>query len=365
MATLPSSAQLADELDELLAPLLGELRDRQADHLAVVRRRQAEVGLLDRLLDRLDRGRVERLDRQQARLGRVDRRDVLERRRRAVVVDGDPVEQRGRGAARAHARELAARGLDRAVHPPFRIRQEVLDRGHHASSGSGVRDDRADALAVRDAPGCCPRRARTRGSGARLSMQRESAVVSITRRPRSIASRCVSAGRKRGSRVGPRVAVVDALDAVLRHQDRLGADLERPQRRGRVGREERVAGSRGEDHDPPLLEVAHRAAADVGLRDLGHRDRRLHARVRAEPLEGVLERERVEERREHAGVVGGRAVHPLRRRGHAAVDVPGRRRRWRARAPLPARSRSRARAPRSCRGRARTRARPSGPRPRA
>src|SRR5881275_12100 len=59
---------IADDLDELLPPLFGELRDRQPDHLAVVRRGQAEVGLLDSLLDRLDRARVERLNREHARL---------------------------------------------------------------------------------------------------------------------------------------------------------------------------------------------------------------------------------------------------------------------------------------------------------
>ena len=42
----------------------------------------------------------------------------------------------------------------------------------------------------------------------------------------------------------------------------------------------------------------------------------------AEPLERVLQGERVQQRREHAGVVGGRAVHPLGRRRHAAVEVP-------------------------------------------
>src|SRR5690242_12963751 len=52
---------LADDLDELLAPLLGQLRDRQADQLAVVGRRQAEVRLLDRALDRRDGARVEGL----------------------------------------------------------------------------------------------------------------------------------------------------------------------------------------------------------------------------------------------------------------------------------------------------------------
>ncbi len=125
-----------------------------------------------------------------------------------------------------------------------------------------------------------------------------------------------------GVRVEARIAVVDARDAVLRHQDRLGADLERPERRGGVGREERVAGACGEDHDPPLLEVADRAAPDVRLGDLGHGDRGLDPRLRAEPLERVLERQRVQERREHARVVGGRPVHPLGRGAHAAVEVP-------------------------------------------
>ena len=58
-------------------------------------------------------------------------------------------------------------------------------------------------------------------------MQSESAVVSITFRPRSIASQVRQLGQELRVRVDARVAVVDALDAVLRHQDRLGADLER------------------------------------------------------------------------------------------------------------------------------------------
>jgi hypothetical protein len=142
-------------------------------------------------------------------------------------------------------------------------------------------------------------------------MQRESAVVSITFRPRSIASRCV-------------ICVMSfAFDGVLRHQDRVGADLERAQRRRRVGGEERVARARGEDDDPVLLEVADRAPADVRLGDLCDLDRRLDARRCAQPLEAVLQRQRVEHGREHARVVGGRAVHALGRRGHAPVEVPG------------------------------------------
>src|SRR3954466_6478582 len=119
-----------------------------------------------------------------------------------------------------------------------------------------------------------------------------------------------------------RVGGEHALHAVLGHEDRLGVDLAGAQRGGGVGREERVAGAGREDHDAPLLEVAHRAAADVGLGDLADVERRLHARVDLELLEGVLELQRVEDDRQHPHVVGGRAVHPLGRARDAAVDVP-------------------------------------------
>src|ERR1700742_557289 len=48
-----------DDFDHLPPPLLGHLRDRQADHVAVIRWREADVGLEDRLLDRPDRALVE------------------------------------------------------------------------------------------------------------------------------------------------------------------------------------------------------------------------------------------------------------------------------------------------------------------
>src|SRR5256885_1917453 len=78
---------------------------------------EAEVGLLDRLLDGLQGGGIERLHRQQARLRRPDRGEVLERRRGPVVLDLDPVEERGGGATGSDAVELVARALDRLVHP--------------------------------------------------------------------------------------------------------------------------------------------------------------------------------------------------------------------------------------------------------
>jgi hypothetical protein len=109
---------------------------------------------------------------------------------------------------------------------------------------------------------------------------------------------------------------------VLRHQDRLGADLERAQGGRGVRREERVAGPGREDDDAALLQVPDSAAPDVGLGDLGDVDRGENACLRAQPLEHVLERERVEHGREHPRIVRGRAVHALGRCSHAAVDVP-------------------------------------------
>src|SRR3954454_10961128 len=121
--------------------------------------------------------------------------------------------------------------------------------------------------------------------------------------------------------VRARVVVVDALDAVLGHEQRLGVDLDRAQRRRGVRGEERIDGAGGEDDDAALLEVAHRAAADVGLGHLLHVDGRLHPRVDVALLQRVLELERVEHDGEHPHVVRGGAVHARGGAGDPAVDV--------------------------------------------
>ncbi len=78
-----------------------------------------------------------------------------------------------------------------------------------------------------------------------------------------------------------RILVVDAVDLGGLEQH-LGVDLHRAQRRRGVGREVGIAGAGGEDDDPPLLEVADRAPADVRLGELLHLDRRLDARGHAD-----------------------------------------------------------------------------------
>ena len=72
-------------------------------------------------------------------------------------------------------------------------------------------------------------------------MHSEIAVVSITRRPRSSTSRYPTRFEELGLRVLDRIGGVDTVDLGRLEQD-LGLDLHRPQRRGAVGGEVRVAG---------------------------------------------------------------------------------------------------------------------------
>ncbi len=104
-------------------------------------------------------------------------------------------------------------------------------------------------------------------------------------------------------------------------QQGVGVDLGSTQRRGRVGGEERVAGTGGEDHDAALLEVAHRLAADVRLAQPGHLDRALHPGVLPGTLERVLQRQTVHHGAEHADVVGLRGIHARHRPCAAAPEV--------------------------------------------
>src|SRR6478735_10937586 len=129
------------------------------------------------------------------------------------------------------------------------------------------RDDRSDLLAVHDA--------RDVALGELEDVDREAVVHAERQRCRvhylqPTLDRLQVRDPRQELGVGdtPRVAVVHPLHAVLRHQDRVGAHLERAQRRRGVRREERVAGAGGEDHDSALLEMADRAPFYVWVGDL-------------------------------------------------------------------------------------------------
>src|SRR5882724_1767163 len=118
----------------------------------------------------------------------------------------------------------------------------------------------------------------------------------------------------------PGIGAIDAIDLGALEQD-VAAHLGGAQRGGGIGREEGIAGAGGEDDHAALFHVPHRAPADIGLAHRRHRDRGLDPRMHAQLFERVLHGERVHDGREHAHIVGRRALHALHRPGDAAEDV--------------------------------------------
>src|ERR1022692_1547147 len=186
-----------NHLDQVLSPFLGELRDGDPDHLAVVARVEAQIAFLDRLLDGTERRAVVWLDDQHARLRNADPGDALEWGRGSVVVDVQPFQQRGRRASSAHRHQLAMEGLDALLHALVRVRDPLRDLllwvvclvaiGHSGSPSASTR-----------VPICSPRITRSilpwvkRSNtmmGMRLSMQSVTAVLSMMARPRLSTSR--------------------------------------------------------------------------------------------------------------------------------------------------------------------------------
>ncbi len=116
------------------------------------------------------------------------------------------------------------------------------------------------------------------------------------------------------------VGIVDPVD--LRGlQDHVRLDLHCAQRRSGVGAEIWIAGAGAEHDDAPLLEMPDRPAPDERLGDRAHFDGGDHAGDDVLLLQRVLQRQRVDDRGEHAHVVAGRAVETTLRRGQPAEDV--------------------------------------------
>ena len=101
----------------------------------------------------------------------------------------------------------------------------------------------------------------------------------------------------------------------------VGLDFHGAQAGRGVGGEEGIADAGGEDDDAALFEVAHGAAANVRLGHLVHEDGAHHPAGDAALLERVLHGDGVDDRGEHAHVVGADAVHLLGLLGDAAEEV--------------------------------------------
>lgn len=116
------------------------------------------------------------------------------------------------------------------------------------------------------------------------------------------------------------VGGVDAVDGGGLEED-VGLDLHGTEAGGGVGGEEGVAGAGGEYDDATLFEMAHGAAADVGLGDFVHLDGGHDAAEEAELFDGVLKGDGVDDGGEHAHVVGGDTIHVDGLLGDSAEEV--------------------------------------------
>ena len=141
--------------------------------------------------------------------------------------------------------------------------------------------------------------------GRSLSRHIENAVESMTLSCRASASSKLSSGN------------------FCRLEHRIAIGFERPQRAGRVGREERAAGAAGEDHDLPGFERPDRLFTVESRRDGFHPDRALYDRLDPGGAEEITQAQRVHHGREHSHVVGVDPVHAAGAAHDAAPDVAG------------------------------------------
>jgi len=117
------------------------------------------------------------------------------------------------------------------------------------------------------------------------------------------------------------VSVVDALD-LGRLEQGLGLNLHRPQRCRGIRREVRVPRASRENHHRAFFQMPYRPSPNVRLGHLTNLDGAHHSDGDPSLLEGVLERQGVDDRGEHAHVVALRAVHACASTLEAAKDVP-------------------------------------------
>ena len=116
---------LVDAPDDVLATLLGERRNVEADDRPVDVGHQADVALLDGLLDGAEDAAIPGLDDDLMRLRDADRGQLVERRRRAVVLDVEALDQRRRRPPGPQALEVTLHGLDCAAHLVIRVGDDV------------------------------------------------------------------------------------------------------------------------------------------------------------------------------------------------------------------------------------------------
>src|SRR5450631_1371598 len=155
----------ARQFDVVATALFGELWNADADHVSVVGRIHAEIGIANRFLDRAQRSLVVGADHDHARVGDGEAGQLVKRRHRAVVLDYDPGEHTGMRASGADRGEAVFGDTDGLVHLLLGLEEGVVDhrtslRTLELTGISGHRQTRWCRSSHRAQRGrCCPLRA--------------------------------------------------------------------------------------------------------------------------------------------------------------------------------------------------------------
>ena len=120
--------------------------------------------------------------------------------------------------------------------------------------------------------------------------------------------------------MGDRVLIVHAVNLGCLEQA-VSIDLACSQRSSGIGGEIWVAGASCKNDDIALFEMMHRTTTNVGLADLVHLNSAHNAARAVLMLKGVLKREGVHHRGEHAHIVCLSAIHALGGTSEATEDV--------------------------------------------
>src|SRR5581483_7803 len=169
-------SEVPDPLDQFLAPLLGQLREHQADHDPVVGRVETEVRVADRLFDRGQSALVVRAHDQQTRLWNAEAGELLKGGLDPVGLDRKLLDERGGGSTGPHVCELRPRVLDSFAHLLVGLRDDEIEQLTHWTSVPIASPSRMDRT--------LPRVIRSNTTiGRSFSMQSVTAVGSIARSP--------------------------------------------------------------------------------------------------------------------------------------------------------------------------------------
>src|SRR5713101_961659 len=188
-ADAPFFGELVHDLHQLLAALLRERRQGNADEVAIVGRREPEIGGQDRFLDRLDEALVPGLNGQELGLRGGNARHLVEGHLAAIGLDAYEVEERRGGLPCAHGGEFALHRLHRLVHRLFRLLEVLRERGHRT-----IVPTRSPASTLAVAPGWLMLNTTM---GNRFSLHSPNAFASITAYPFTRASWKDSSGMNR------------------------------------------------------------------------------------------------------------------------------------------------------------------------